>query len=288
MVTRLCAISALLLSASVQAADSPRQPAKPWTVDYLPSQCVASRDYGSEERPLFLVLKPSPFGGVMRLVVVEKGRAPVAQFDGKLSFDGKPALRAGVLTYTDDKNDNRAAAVNIPMAYFKANRTARSLSLWGGWLSQTLVITKLPEVAAELEKCLQSLQQEWSIGLSDRARRISREAAPKKPMNSYFSRTDYPMPALRDGQSGSVKLVFLVDENGTVSDCSVDETSGVASLDAMSCYVMQSRAKFTPAAGPDGRPTKSAYCSRVTWRMAWETSRKISTPPSDPRCPPRS
>jgi TonB family protein len=287
MSVRWCVISALLVPGVADAAASPRQPAKPWNVDYLPSQCVASRNYGTEERPMFLVLKPSPFGGVMRLVIVEKGRAPVGQFDGKLAFDGKPALAAGVLTYTDDKNRNRAAAVNIPMSYFNANRAAKSLSLWGGWASETLFLTKLPEVAAELEKCLQSLQDQWNIGVGDRARRVSREAAPEKPINRYFSWTDYPTPALHEEQSGSVKLVFLIDEKGAISDCSVDETSGVPSLDAMSCYVMKERAKFTPAVGPDGQPTRSAYCSRVTWRMAWETTRNPAPSTPDPRCPPR-
>lgn len=45
------------------------------------------------------------------------------------------------------------------------------------------------------------------------------------------ARPQYPEQALRDRQTGTVKLGFLVDKDGTVRDSRVDQSSGVASLD---------------------------------------------------------
>lgn len=290
MVGRFCVASLLLLSSSLEAARPVRQPTEAWNVDYTASQCVASRNYGTASEPLYLVLKPSPLGGVMRLAVVQKGRAPFAQTSGKLSFDGKPPLSTGMLTYTDDRHGNWAASVNIPMADFQANRAASSLMIWGSSLSETFVISLLPGVVGELEKCLASLQDKWTISTSDRSARIRREAKPRQSPHLYFDPRDYPREALRDEQSGSVKLVFLVDEQGGISDCSVDRTSGVQGLDAMACYVIQARAKFDPALGVDGKPIKSIYCQSVTWLTSWRGGVAKLPPPSspDPRCPRRS
>jgi len=66
---------------------------------------------------------------------------------------------------------------------------------------------------------------------------------------------------------GSVAFVLLIDEEGKVADCTVTETSGVASLDAQSCAIVKERAKFKPATGLDGKPSKSSYFQRISWRL---------------------
>jgi outer membrane biosynthesis protein TonB len=62
-------------------------------------------------------------------------------------------------------------------------------------------------------------------------------------------------------------MTFLIDEQGRIADCTVDQTSGVAVLDTMSCYVISRRARFTPALGADGKPVRSAHETRVRWRI---------------------
>ena len=69
-------------------------------------------------------------------------------------------------------------------------------------------------------------------------------------------------------QSGTVSFALLIDEAGKVADCTVIKTSGIAALDAQSCFVVKERAHFTPAIGADGRPAKDARTASVTWLMA--------------------
>jgi hypothetical protein len=118
------------LPAQASAADF-RQPTGPWRVDYDTAQCVAMRDYGTEQKPLVLALKPSPRGGVMRILVMRKGFADVQQVPVRLRF-GPTVIDKDLLVYPDDKNRFRILGINVPIAEFKANAQAPFLQIDGG------------------------------------------------------------------------------------------------------------------------------------------------------------
>ena len=63
----------------------------------------------------------------------------------------------------------------------------------------------------------------------------------------------------------SATFVLLIDETGRVADCTVIETSGVASLDAQTCGAVKLQARFKPAIGLDGKPAKDGVVQRVSW-----------------------
>lgn len=60
------------------------------------------------------------------------------------------------------------------------------------------------------------------------------------------ARPQYPEQALRAKQTGTVKLGFLVDKDGTVRDSRVDQSSGQAALDE-AARVAIARCTFTPS-----------------------------------------
>jgi protein TonB len=57
----------------------------------------------------------------------------------------------------------------------------------------------------------------------------------------------------------------LIDTDGKVASCMVIGSSGVASLDAQSCAIVTSRARFRPALGLDGKPARSGKIQRIRW-----------------------
>lgn len=244
---------------------APRQPAGKWRVDYDTAQCVAMREYGTEQKPLVLALKPSPNGTVMRIMVFRKGSTQVEQTPTMLSF-GSHRESANLLSYSDEKSHVRIVSINVPMSTFRANVAAPSISIDGGPLNETFGLSDLPVVVAELDKCVADLQQYWNMG-DQYAARFSASGKPKSPLKSLFSEGDYPWMAIVQNEQGSVTMTFLVDEKGEVADCSVDRTSGIPVLDTMSCYVVKNRAHFAPAIGRDGKPTRSAYTQTVNWRI---------------------
>jgi protein TonB len=115
-----------------------------------------------------------------------------------------------------------------------------------------------------LANCRDSLRKYYHIdqALQDQLKSRARTVA---PLVSIFSTDDYPAQAVFNRDSGLSSIVLLVDENGKLADCMVDQTSGVASLDAMSCQIIRQRAKFVPAIVPDGKPAKDAMTTRIRW-----------------------
>ena len=263
----IAAVSAVGLFAAPANAITPVQPTGAWRVNYDMAQCIAYRDYGSSDKPVELVLKPSPMGTVMRILVFRKGgTAELEQLPATLSL-GDHREYSNLLHYRDDKTGFGIAAINVPMQLMKANLNAPYIRIESSGPDASFALSQLPGVVAELDKCVADLQEFWNIGDAYKSR-VARPAVPKRPLHDLFTPNDYPPVAIHDNQDGNVALTFLVDEHGNVSDCTVDQTSGIPVLDTMSCYIISERARFTPALGPDGKPVRSAYSERVVWRIA--------------------
>ena len=89
-------------------------------------------------------------------------------------------------------------------------------------------------------------------------------------LNSYFSADDYPAAALRGEDQGTTSFRLTIGPNGRVTDCAVTGSSGSTALDQATCRILRSRARYTPARGPDGNPTGGVDSGRVTWRLPTE------------------
>ena len=71
-----------------------------------------------------------------------------------------------------------------------------------------------------------------------------------------------------EGATGATRFTLLVDEKGAFADCMVEETSGIATLDAQACALLKRRARFVPALDAAGRPARGMISSRVRWAIA--------------------
>ena len=72
MFARVLACAALLSTAGTAAAAEPKQPTGKWIVNFADAQCVATRNYGSEADPIYLVLKAPATGGTLQVGIVRK------------------------------------------------------------------------------------------------------------------------------------------------------------------------------------------------------------------------
>lgn len=263
--------SALVLTTTVAAgspaAAEPRQPTARWVVNYDDAQCVASRNYGTADKPLSLAFKPSANGSLMRVMLMRNGSAlETDERPATLRFNDAPALSLNALAHGDRETKRYVISINLPMTTFAANRRATVISIKAGRFDERLAVSGLIGAAAALADCLDNLREVWNVG-EPYAGRLKQAARPSNSLGRLFSPSLFPTQAINAGNTGTVGISMLVDEAGRVRDCMVEETSGFATLDTMSCFVIVSRAKFTPAVGPDGKPAKSAYFQRIDWRM---------------------
>ena len=76
---------------------------------------------------------------------------------------------------------------------------------------------------------------------------------------------DYPGDARRARLGGAVTVRFTVAPDGRARNCSVTRSSGVASLDATTCRLVEKRFRYDPARDAAGRPV----AEERGWRQDW-------------------
>jgi TonB family protein len=250
------------------AAPDVRAPTGGWTVDFDDAQCLASRDYGSAQEPLKLVLKAPAIGEVMQVAVLRKEPSRQAvQLAGWFTIDDRPRSSASMLTYAPRGSDTRVYTMNMPAADFALVRDARLLSIKAGNLDERFALSQMTDLLKVVDECVADLRRVFHV--SDKQAGVTSPLASRAKANlaRLIKSEDYPGAALQQDQTGIVKFVLLIDETGRVADCTVIETSGVATLDSQACATLKARARFEPARGPDGKPAKDAVTSRIIWKI---------------------
>ncbi len=103
-------------------------------------------------------------------------------------------------------------------------------------------------------------------GATPAALRIN--ARPTTPLQSLINIADYPPSALQEREQGRPGFRLTVGPDGRVTGCVVLVSSGSPALDATTCRVMRSRARFSPALDSNGRPVEDQYWGEIAWRIA--------------------
>ena len=262
----LAALALCSIVSSPAAAAAPLVPTGKWVVDFAPSQCTAVRDYGTRDKPLALVLKPSVIGDVMTLAIVRKGaESPIFQHSVALKLDQGASMPVSLLAFSPKGQKRRVEMINLPLASFSAVRQSSSLSIAGAG-SRRFALSGMAPLMKAMDTCLADLQQVWNVAEPARAR-LREGPRSTTPLEGFFNSEDYPGVALRADQTGRVAFALLIDEAGKIADCTVIETSGVATLDTQSCAIIKERAAFHPAVGAEGKPAKAAVIKRIRWEL---------------------
>jgi hypothetical protein len=245
-------------ASAAQAAAPLMQPTEKWVVNFDDAQCLASRNYGTAQQPVLLGLKAPPLGDIVQLMIVRPGSpgASAGQFNATIAADGLRPFNASMLEFTAAGTGQQVFQVNLPLRQFAAVRAAQTLSIKGAGLDLTLALDDMQPLMTVMDDCVADLRNAWNVGPNPRLRQPPRTAEPVS-----FAPLNGPGPEAE----GSVEMALLIDETGKIADCTVIQTSGIAMLDAQSCGIYESSARFRPAIGLDGRPAKGSYVQQVDW-----------------------
>ncbi len=93
----------------------------------------------------------------------------------------------------------------------------------------------------------------------------NRPASPIGSPGAWVTSDDYPAELLKRGEQGTVGVSFVVDAQGTASQCRVTGTSGFRSLDVATCQLIERRARYIPARDGQGRAIASPQTLRFRW-----------------------
>lgn len=267
--TRLgSAVFAALLACAGSAGAQPVEPdaLSAWTLERSPERCVVSRRFGSTRDPVMLGFKAPTYGDALQIVVLRSGhRTRIEQVGATLAIDAHD-VKTTALSYPLDARGRRVAhLLNVSGDESSRLRKAATLEIRiKEGVNRAFALAPMADAWVQLDFCLRRLRQTWNLeGASTTG--IATPPEPLVPLRQLLNSEDYPMSAFWENQSGATGVVLLVDETGMVKDCTLTETSGVATLDARTCGLLAARARFKPALDRDGRPAKYAVRSRIVF-----------------------
>lgn len=257
----------LSMVAAAPAAAEQRQPIGQWTVNFDKSQCVATRNYGTTENPLHLVIKRPAVGDVVQLGLTRRAdRLDTDQFEAKVGFGSGKPFSTTVFAFTASASKQRAFLFNLSPELLPTGREQTVMSLQAaGRLDERLIISGMAPLMNVMAQCVADLRTVWNAG--DEAQHPpSLRQQPKAFWGPILLAHGYPGVSSARLLGGAVTVALLIDESGRVADCTVVESSGAASLGVQACALIAERGKFSPAIGVDGKPAKGAILERIDWR----------------------
>ncbi len=260
MLTSLLSLSAI--AASPVQADPPLTPLGKWQVNWGDTNCLAMQNYGDASAPITFGFKPSLNGDVIRMIITRKGPYQnAAHFPITLGD-----VKTTALGFRPPKTNREMFWINIPRADFDRLATLPAVAIKGRRLDFSLSTSGFAAATRALDTCNKNLRAHWNADEAGLAR-IGTMSAPLVAPARLVSSQDYPGQAIFEGRDGTTGVSLLIDEQGVLKDCVVEQASGVATLDAQTCILFQTRGKFSAAKDKDGKPVKS----RLFYRFRWKT-----------------
>ncbi|HVR90818.1 MAG TPA: energy transducer TonB [Novosphingobium sp.] len=86
-----------------------------------------------------------------------------------------------------------------------------------------------------------------------------------RQIRGKLSYRDIPAGLLQPGQQARVGVRYTVNVDGRISGCIVDEPSGLAVADALTCRLIEQRFVYRPARDRAGRAVRSIIVETHTW-----------------------
>ena len=99
-------------------------------------------------------------------------------------------------------------------------------------------------------------------------------------MQEVVTDEDYPEKALQAEEQGAVQIEVKVSAKGTPESCAVRSSSGSQSLDARSCELYMTRARYAPARNAKGKAISANSTHVVHWALSGDPGQMPTYPRS--------
>jgi TonB family protein len=107
---------------------------------------------------------------------------------------------------------------------------------------------------------------------ADASAQTPSDPVPIVPLHTLVLPDDYPIEAIKLKQQGKLRVRLNIGPDGQVRTCSIIETSLSKSLDAISCEIMRTRARFIPAKDASGHAVAGTWVQGISWVLTEDDS----------------
>jgi hypothetical protein len=225
----IAAVSFLLAPSRLPAAD--RIATGKWTVEFADDQCLMSRQFGTAEDPLILIIRQMPMADESTLFIMLKSDdTDYRTGKGSLQFDGQHAPveeEFSAVSLSHDKLRKISFSLNDDQLAL-AEKAGRAAISFPGEVVEAFQLSNLAAVRKLGQKCAVELGQEWGFSAAEQSRIVS---PPDGDVVQFVKSGDYPEDAIRNDEQGQVMARATVDAKGKPADCTIVNSSGSDSLD---------------------------------------------------------
>lgn len=290
----LVAVGLSLPMAGIAKEKEPQRlaPSSPWNVHYADDSCRFGRSFGEGDQRIMFSAARYDDGDDLRISFY--GKSLKKRDDGEIHvrihpYDqvveraffpatGSNDLPALVLTPsirlydTAEEEERRKGAFptgdygyRSPDVTPEQEATITGWELSGKFLPHVFLETgSMGAVMATVRQCTDQLLGEWGLDVA-RHKSLSVRAQPVTNPMSWMTGADYPRDMLERRMRGMVNFRLMIDAEGGVTACHIQQSTRPAEFDEAVCKGLMSRAKFKPALDADGQPMPSFYRNTVTF-----------------------
>lgn len=289
----IVALAAALSPTSLHAArggEAVLEPTSPWAATYEDGRCRLSRMFSGPDGPHPLIFEQTAPGSKFRMAMAGSRVADMNAFrPARLSFGPEGtesdqdiakerSAEFGAVVFLKDidfapsapKADDQGADLRFTAMDTAIDTAAaaplRSVSLVQGARKLTFKTGPLAAPLDVLNACTGHILETWGID-PEAQRSASRKATLQNDIKvARAIQERYPRQAVIEGRGGVVGVAVLVDQTGAPTECKITDDSGDRDMNGLGCEFLM-KAKFDPALDADGKPIKSFWVTRITYRL---------------------
>lgn len=267
------------------------EPSGPWRLDYAEQKCRLARMFGEGENRHALFFEQSgpsaEFGFTAAGPGFKRFRASrdvklqfgdrqepreTEPFLGELSGIGTAVIYSALTLEHDPDNPRDDSVVeeklltSLPEPEMSTASQADLVRLSQGKRSVEIRTGNLEAPMKALVTCTHDLVDHWGLDVE------KHKTLTRMPywlnVDSVARRIQkkYPSSALRIGEQGIMRLRVIVEKDGSVSECMIENATEVEALESPACQDMR-KAQFDPALDANGEPMRSFYTTSIVYRI---------------------
>lgn len=261
-------IAALLTLGMPVAAKAPLRPTGKWSVEYADNLCLLSRAYGAADAPLSLGIRPWPLSDFVDIVLMQPNGSTSDVQTGNAKLVIGPSQAAISASYTSTvatKDRPRITTITVPRDTLARLAVATSVDIaLSGKVPLSLDLPRIKTALGALSTCTDDLLRTWHIDPAEQSLMVTRPEA-INGLAQWITNDDFPSDVLARKAQGSMMVVWLIDTDGKVKNCSVVTSSGEPTADIAACAAITKRGHYRPARDKDGGPIAIHSGRRIVW-----------------------